>query len=87
MRYPDDVRYHAKHGESLDQCDAWVCVCGNRSHLAGFYPCDRDGNGLEPLASGPWDGRLYYCDACRRIIDQTTGAVVGFRTPDAKDYS
>ena len=29
--------------------DAWLCICGNQSHLDGFWPCDAAGNEVEPV--------------------------------------
>jgi hypothetical protein len=52
--------------------DDWECLCGNHAMSDGFYPSDIEGNELEPLIGGPWDGRLVMCARCGRIIDQTT---------------
>jgi hypothetical protein len=41
-----------------------------------------EGNALEPDGSA---SGLVFCDQCRRIIDQMTGAVLGFRSPEATD--
>jgi hypothetical protein len=65
----------------MNLCDAWVCICGNKPHLLGFHPCDPEGNALE--SDGSASG-LVFCDQCRRIIDQMTGTVVGFRTTEAR---
>lgn len=54
--------------------DAWHCVCGNQPHDAGFYPCDEKGNEVEP--DEDWNGQLYVCDQCHRIINQDTLEVV-----------
>lgn len=59
--------------------DAWVCICGNMPHKDGFYPCDKQGNELEPTIDSPWDGKLYVCDQCGRIVNQDTLEVVGQR--------
>lgn len=42
----------------------------------GFYPCDADGNAMEPSIGSGWDG-LYVCADCGRIIDQNSLMVVG----------
>lgn len=44
------------------------CSCGNKSHLAGFYPCNDNGEYVEPIAS-EWDD-LYKCDRCGQIFRQ-----------------
>lgn len=80
-QYHDEVRAHADHGDYLERCDAWVCVCGNTPHRSGFFPCDAKGNALEP----DWDGQFVFCDQCRRLIDRLTGDVVGHRVPEARD--
>ena len=54
-----------------------VCLCGNYPASSGFESCLPDGTPVEPLASGPWDGRLYRCGKCGRIIDQVTLEVKG----------
>jgi hypothetical protein len=43
-----------------------------------------EGNALEPDGSA---SGLVFCDQCRRIIDQMTGAVLGFRSPEATDLN
>lgn len=53
---------------------AWVCVCGNRPELDGFYPCDMDGKEQEPDFS--WEG-FYLCAACGLVINQATLQAVG----------
>lgn len=42
-----------------------------------FYPCDREGNEMEPVEG--WE-ELYVCTSCGRIIHQTT-LEVGGRNP------
>ncbi len=56
--------------------DAWICLCGNTAFQEGFYTCLQDGEYVEPVAGGRWDGRLYRCDRCGRLFDQFTLAVV-----------
>jgi hypothetical protein len=55
--------------------DAWVCQCGNMPHTDGFFPCDRNGNEVEP-EHGMWTD-LYVCARCDRIIQQNTLEIVG----------
>jgi hypothetical protein len=63
-----------------DDQDAWICACGNTPAGSGFYPCDKEGNGMEPAVGSGWGG-LYVCSACGRMIQAETGEVVG-RNPD-----
>lgn len=42
------------------------CDCGNDTSQEGFFPCDRDGNEVEPLL-GVWTEPLYVCARCRKI--------------------
>lgn len=56
---------------------AWICICKNYPAGGGFYPCDMNGNEVEPTRNGPWDGRLYVCAECKRILDQFTLEVIG----------
>ena len=62
--------------------DAWICICGNRPAGAGFYPCDKAGNEMEPVKGSSWDG-LYVCNQCGRIINMDTLEVVG-QNPNPK---
>jgi hypothetical protein len=56
----------------------WLhCLCGNTPDMGGFDSCLTDGTPVEPLADGPWEGRLYVCLNCGRIVDQYTLEVVG----------
>lgn len=54
--------------------DAWLCICGNTPDTGGFYPCDEDGDLIEP--GGDWD-RLYRCERCGRVIDDRDHQVIG----------
>lgn len=55
--------------------DAWVCLCGNETHLDGFFPY-HDGREVEPDVDGPWDGERFFCARCNRVITQGTLEVV-----------
>ena len=44
----------------------FVCECGNRVDDSGFYPCDENGNEIEPTIDSGWNG-LYVCADCGRI--------------------
>lgn len=57
----------------------WVCLCGNTALGAGFFPCDLDGNPVEPTPEA-WTTGCYVCDQCGRFIRQTDRRVVGFRS-------
>jgi len=54
--------------------EAWVCLCGNRTDLDGFFPCDDNGNEVIPVQG--WEN-LYVCFRCGRIIDQFSLEVTG----------
>lgn len=54
--------------------EAWICVCGNTPTSDGFYPCDQNGNEMEPVKGWP---DLYSCGRCGRIVNQHTLEVVG----------
>ena len=56
--------------------DAWVCICKNEPSDDGFYPCNEQGDEVNPIAG--WDG-LYVCNRCGRIIRQETLEVLGRR--------
>jgi hypothetical protein len=73
----DEARSHAAHGDRMDECDAWVCICGNNPELLGFYPCDADGDRIEHE-----DGTgLVFCDQCGRIIERLTGRILSGSAP------
>ena len=55
--------------------DAWRCVCGNTPVGNGFYPCNNEGNEIEPTIGSGWAG-LYVCARCGRIIKQATLEIV-----------
>ncbi len=61
--------------------DAWTCICRNTPCGGGFYPCNSNGDEVEPV-EGKWDD-LYVCADCGRIIQQDTLEVVG-QNPDWK---
>jgi hypothetical protein len=60
--------------------EAWVCICKNTPDAEGFFPCDKEGNQMEPEAG--WED-LYVCAKCGRIINQKTLEVVA-RNPNPK---
>ena len=64
--------------------DAWVCICRNMPFQDGFYPCNQEGNEIEPTEASNWNG-LYVCAKCGRIIDQDTLNVVGKATRLLRD--
>lgn len=55
---------------------SWVCPCGNYVGQPGFYPCLEDGTEVEPTIDGPWEGVLYLCPECGRVIDQYTREII-----------
>ena len=56
----------------------WQCVCGNIPIEHGFYPCDSNGNEVEPTQQD-WTTDCYVCDRCGRIINMYSLSVVGRR--------
>jgi len=51
--------------------DKWECRCGNTHGSEGFEPCDEFGAEV-PAELGPWDGALYVCTRCWRVINGNT---------------
>lgn len=49
--------------------DWLVCKCGNEPHLDGFFPCLPNGEVVEPVVGGQWDGFTYLCTRCQSIYD------------------
>lgn len=59
--------------------DDWmVCLCGNEPDKEGFYPCNVNGEMVEPTEES-WNGDLYACDGCGRIIGRSSLQVQGVR--------
>lgn len=61
--------------------EAWECVCGNTPVSDGFFPCNDNGDEVEPV-EGQWED-LYVCAKCGRILRQGTLEVIG-RNPNWK---
>ena len=64
-----------------NSADSWICLCGNTPVKEGFFPCDSNGNQVEPTPED-WTGIYYVCDNCGRIIDQRNLRVVAQRPPE-----
>jgi hypothetical protein len=60
--------------------EAWICICGNRPNYDGFFPCNQNGDEMNPGKG--WED-LYVCGRCGRIINQHSLEVVG-RNPHFK---
>lgn len=58
--------------------DAWICLCGNTPTEEGFFPCNSEGEIVEPTPE-EWTTNCYVCDRCGRIIQMDTLGVVGVR--------
>ncbi len=43
-----------------------ICECGNEPEADGFFPCDSQGNEIEPLITSEWNG-LYVCARCQNL--------------------
>jgi CDGSH-type Zn-finger protein len=54
--------------------EAWICQCGNRPDSDGFFPCNKEGNEMEPVEG--WEEQ-YVFGRCGPIIDQVSLEVVG----------
>ncbi len=64
----------------MQTVDWWVCLCGNRPDYEGFFPCNEDGEPVEPTPA-EWTTDCYVCDRCQRIINRYTGEVQAGRGP------
>lgn len=76
---------HKEHGPgNMSDCDAFLCVpgCNNNTRGEGFEPCTPDGIRCAPEKG--WVGH-YLCLRCGRVIEQTTGRVIGMRSLTADD--
>ena len=60
-----------------NNAEAWICICGNTPDSDGFFPCDTNGNEMQPTLDSGWSG-IYICARCGRVINQDTLEVVGF---------
>ena len=66
--------------EKITRDDDWLhCLCGNTPDQSGFSACSPDGTEVEPVGPPVWDGLLYVCLDCGRIINQETLEVRGRR--------
>lgn len=71
-----DAPEYILHAEESE--DTWICMCGNMAEDAGFYPCNEQGNEVEPV-KGEWDN-LYICMGCGRLFNQDDRKVIGVNT-------
>jgi hypothetical protein len=62
--------------------DWWTCICGNQPDREGFFPCNAEGDQVEPTPA-EWKKPLYVCASCGRIINQKTLDVIG-RNPSSQ---
>jgi hypothetical protein len=58
--------------------DNLICTCGNDPTQEGFYPCDSEGEIVNPSPK-EWTSNCYVCDRCGRIIHSESLKVVGVR--------
>jgi hypothetical protein len=64
--------------EFIDGTTDWFqCLCGNQPNYEGFYSCLRTGEIVSPTLYGDWEGQVYLCEKCSRIIDGETLKVIG----------
>lgn len=57
----------------------WICTCGNTPDSQGFFPCNSNGDYVEPTPE-EWKTDSYVCDRCGNIIDMNTLEVVGVKS-------
>jgi hypothetical protein len=57
--------------------DWLVCTCGNQPHIDGFFPCNKNGEIVEPDVGGPWIEPLYICSRCDSIYNADLLETVG----------
>ena len=60
-----------KISHAPDEEDGWVCLCGNMAYHQGFYPCNAQGEMVEPKfleRKGP-NGTYSHC--CISRADQS----------------
>lgn len=56
--------------------DQWTCLCGNEPHTDGFYAYMPDPpREVEPTPHD-WTSNAYFCLACLRVFNVTTGIVI-----------
>jgi hypothetical protein len=60
----------------------FLCLCGNTASDEGFFPCNSEGEEVEPSLED-WTTDCYVCDRCGRIIRQSDLRVVGVRFNNA----
>ena len=65
--------------------DAWICICDNMPSGDGFYPCNSQGDKVEPTEK-EWTTDLYVCDRCGRMINCVTLVVEGRNDEIAARY-
>ena len=65
--------------------DEWLCLCGNTALDEGFFPCDAQGEVVEPTAE-EWTTDCSVCERCGRIIRQSDRQVMGFRAIRLPNY-
>ena len=51
-----------------DFSDDFICECGNHSSSYGLFPCDKNGNDMEPMSEWDYD---YVCMQCGLIYQVT----------------
>ena len=80
LRAELDARFTVPEHAAKDDSGDWLeCPCGNTPLYDGFYSCTTAGTVVEPEPE-VWDGLLFVCPSCGRIINDDTLAVTGRRT-------
>jgi len=49
------------------------CGCGNTSFIDGLFPCNSNGEVIEPTIENGWNG-LYRCGRCGQIYNHINNA-------------
>jgi hypothetical protein len=70
------INVHIKFNYQQGERYGWECLCGNSDAKDSFKACNSAG---ERVRNQEWDGQLYVCNRCGRIIDREGLAVVGVR--------
>lgn len=53
-----------KNIKIVEMNDDFECKCGNVAAADGFYPCNKEGENVEPFPG--WEGH-YKCEKCDQI--------------------
>ena len=57
-----------QYEEEQEARNNYTCTCGNTADDLGFYPCDENGEEIEPDEDSDW-ANLYVCGKCKNVIN------------------